>query len=71
MCYVRSFKAAENIKESYTNLESTINSGYSIVFVWKVKAKYEEISFEGINSDLKKAFKKLSFISAFNKSSEE
>ena len=54
------------IKESYTNLESSIKGGYSIVFVWKIKAKYEEISFDGINSDLKKAFKKAGIMNEEN-----
>ena len=46
------------IKASYTELENRIKHGYSIVFIWKIKAKYEEISYDGIYKDLKKAFKK-------------
>ncbi len=46
------------IKASYTELENCLKSGYNIVFVWKIKAKYEDLSYESILSDLKKAFKK-------------
>ena len=54
------------IKAGYTELESSLKSGYSMVFVWKIKAKYEEISYEGIYNDLKKAFKKAGILDEKN-----
>ena len=46
------------IKACYTDVENNLNSGYSIVFIWKIKAKYEDLSYDGIYSDIIKAFKK-------------
>ncbi|MBR6252502.1 MAG: ribonuclease P protein component [Clostridia bacterium] len=46
------------IKESYTKLENSIEHGYDIVFIWKIKANYENLNYEGIYNDIKKAFKK-------------
>ncbi len=50
------------IKEAYKELEPETKSGFYIVFVWKSKAEYEEVSFNGIKEDLLKTFKKAGLI---------
>lgn len=50
------------IRESYTKLETNIIYGYNIVFVWKAKASFEDVSYEGIYRDLSRAFKKAEII---------
>ena len=51
------------IKESYRTLESTMNYGFDVVFVWKSKANYDDCSFEYIKQDVIKTFKKAGIIS--------
>ena len=46
------------IKESYTLLEENLQIGYYIVFVWKNKAEYDKVTFDGIKNDLIKTFTK-------------
>ena len=46
------------IKSSYTDLEKSLKYGYNIVFVWKIKAKYEDVNYDGIYKDINKALKK-------------
>ncbi len=46
------------IKESYTLFEKDLQLGFYIVFVWKTKAVYDNVSFEKINQDLEKMFNK-------------
>lgn len=46
------------IRAAYTNIESTLDYNYDIVFVWKIKANYEELSYNGILRDISKSFKK-------------
>ncbi len=50
------------IKESYTHLESSLDTGFDIVFVWKSKAEYEECSFDEINQDIVKMFNKAGLV---------
>ena len=51
-------KVKRLIKEAYTIIESDLKHGYYIVFVWKSTAIYDNVSFDGIKSDLVKNFKK-------------
>ena len=44
------------IRAAYLNLEDKISSGYSFVFVWRAKAKYEDVTFVGVKRDLERAF---------------
>lgn len=46
------------IKAVYLNLENHIKSGFNIIFVWRAKAKFEDLSFQCIKRDLERAFKK-------------
>lgn len=46
------------IKESYTKIENDIKYGYYIVFVWKSKAEYDNVTFDAIDKDIVKVFKK-------------
>ena len=46
------------IKAAYTSLEKQIKTGVTIIFVWKAKAKFEDLTFETIKKDLEKAFLK-------------
>ena len=45
------------IRENYKNLENSINTGYSIVFLWKKKADIINANYYNIQEDVKKIFK--------------
>lgn len=47
------------ILESYRFLENSINTGNTIVFLWKKKAKIEECKYEKVLEDMKKIFEKI------------
>ena len=49
-------KVKRIIRAVYTGLEDRINKGYTFVFVWKSKAKYEDLSFQTIKRDMERAF---------------
>ena len=51
-------KLKRYIRESYTLLESDLKMGFYIVFVWKAKANFYDVSFNGISNDLNKIFSK-------------
>lgn len=40
------------LRENYRLVEDNIKLGYSIVFLWKKKAKIEDATFENIKSDI-------------------
>ena len=40
------------IRENYKNIEETIKTGYSIVFLWKKKADLKEANFFNIKKDI-------------------
>ncbi len=50
------------IRQSYTLLESSLNIGFYIVFVWKSKANYDDVNFDVIDKDLNKIFSKAGLI---------
>ena len=50
------------IKENYRLLEPEMNTGYSIVFLWKKKKEASEASFDNIKKDMENIFKKASII---------
>ena len=50
------------IRESYRNLEMTINGGYDIVFLWKKKRKEEEAEFQKIQKDMKHIFEQAKIV---------
>ncbi len=50
------------IKEAYRELEDNLKLGFYIVFVWKSKAKFEEVDFFKIKQDLIKTFNKAGLI---------
>lgn len=46
------------IRAAYLSMENNIKSGFNIIFVWRAKAKFEDLSFKSIKRDLERAFKK-------------
>ena len=46
------------IKESYKKLESSLKLGYYIIFVWKSKAEYDNVDYNGIDKDINKILSK-------------
>jgi len=44
------------IREAYRNLENTINTGNTLVFLWKKKADIEECNYNNISEDMGKIF---------------
>lgn len=46
------------IRESYKILESDINVGQSIVFLWKKKASLDNANFQNIKADMNNIFEK-------------
>ena len=40
------------IRENYKNIEKSIETGYSIVFLWKKKANVNEANFSNIKEDI-------------------
>ena len=51
------------IRESYRNLENTISTGYSIVFLWKRKTDLKNASYKNIENDMRKIFGKAEILS--------
>lgn len=47
------------IREAYRNLENSINTGNTFVFLWKKKANIEECNYNNIFEDMNKIFKKI------------
>ncbi len=46
------------IRESYKNIEDSINTGYSIVFLWKKKIDIKNANYKNIKKDIEKIFDK-------------
>ena len=46
------------IKENYRLLEKDINTGYSMVFLWKKKADINNVNFQNIKKDIINILKK-------------
>lgn len=46
------------IRENYKNYENSLNTGNSIVFLWKKKADSNQATFENIKQDMNKIFNK-------------
>ncbi len=46
------------IRENYKNIENQINTGYSIVFLWKRKVDIKQASYPNVEEDMKKIFAK-------------
>lgn len=46
------------IRESYKNLEDDINTGYSMVFLWKKKIDIKNANYKNIKKDMNKIFDK-------------
>ena len=46
------------IRESYKNIESDINTGNSIVFLWKKKIDIKNANYKNINKDMIRIFDK-------------
>ena len=51
-------RAAQAKEDSIIKLENEIQFGYYIVFVWKSKADYDNVTYDAIENDLVKVFKK-------------
>lgn len=49
---VKRNKIKRLIRENYKNIEELIETGYSIIFLWKKKANIEYATFENIKNDL-------------------
>ena len=50
------------IRAAYLNLEENLAAGYTIVVVWRAKAKFEDLTFEIMKRDLERAFDKAGLI---------
>ncbi len=50
------------IRENYRNIEDKINSGYSIVFLWKKKSDTKNANYNNIKNDINKIFDKAKII---------
>ena len=50
------------IRAAYLTLEDDISLGYTIVFVWRAKAKVENLTFDIIKKDMEKSFIKAGLI---------
>lgn len=47
------------IRAAYLSLESEINAtGKIFLFVWRAKAHFEDVTYDGIRKDIERAFKK-------------
>lgn len=46
------------IRAAYKSFENNINLGYTIIFVWRSKAEYENLNYEVIRKDIEKSFVK-------------
>lgn len=55
-------KVKRIIRAAYLELEKNINTGYTIVFVWRSKAKYEDLNFDTMKRDIERALKKAGIV---------
>ena len=46
------------IRAVYDNLSQEIQKGYNVLFVWRSQAKFEDLKYEIVQRDLKRAFRK-------------
>ena len=46
------------IRAVYDNLAQEIDIGYNILFVWRSQAKFEDLKYETMRKDMKRAFRK-------------
>lgn len=46
------------IRAAFDSLAPDIKKGYNMLFVWKSQAKFEDLKYEMIYKDLKRAFRK-------------
>lgn len=51
------------IRENYKNLEDKMNTGYSIVFLWKKKTDIKMANYANIEKDMKKIFDRAGILS--------
>ena len=51
------------IRENYKNIENNLNTGYSIVFLWKKKMDIKNANYENIKNDIYKIFDKAGILS--------
>lgn len=51
-------KVKRVIRAAYLSLEKNLDKGYIFVFVWRAKAKFEDLTFLNIKKDLEKSFNK-------------
>ena len=51
------------IRENYKSLEDNINTGYSIVFLWKKKIDIKNANYKNIKKDMNKIFDKSGILS--------
>ena len=47
------------IKEAYRKNESLVLAGFDIVFIWKLNCPHEQASFDLIDKDIQKCFRKI------------
>ena len=55
-------KIKRRIREAYKNLEETIETGNTFVFLWKKKVDIEECSYQKVYQDMEKIFKKIGIL---------
>lgn len=51
------------IRENYRLIENELNTGFSIVFLWKKKAEISFATFNNIKEDMKSIFKRIGILS--------
>ncbi len=51
------------IRESYKNIEKQIETGYTIVFLWKKKIDIKNAKYTNIQNDIKKIFDRAGILS--------
>ncbi len=50
------------IRAAYMSLEEEMKVGYTILFVWRAKAKFAEFNYQEVKKDIEKAFYKAGLI---------
>ena len=51
------------VRECYKNIEANINTGYSIVFLWKKKIDIKNANYKNIEKDMNKIFGRAKILS--------
>ena len=58
------------IRAAYLEMEENIKNGFNIIFVWRAKAKFEDLTYKCIKRDVERAFKKMDLIKCNKRESD-